>query len=183
MQHGFTVLELAIALSLAGVVGAAIFATWTFTAGFTRRNRAELETRQFGRIALSALTRELREAPALPGAIAVWSSADGASVDAVAFLGARAAEDGRRFGTGADGYPIWQTAIYFVHDPSTGTLRRVAQSWAGAFDLPTPGEGRVVTGGVREIRFARQGDLVTVTLRLATGRRETTFETAILPRN
>lgn len=182
-ERGFTIMELVIALTIAGLVGSLLFAVWTFTLSFTRRGGGEVEAQQFGRIAMATMVRELREALADTGAVAIWSIADGAEVDAIGFVSARQDVSGRPFNTDADGNPSWRTAVYYVHDRSSGVLRRLAQPWEGALAMPPTNEGRVVTRGAREVHFARQGDLVTITLRVAAGRREITLETAVLPRN
>lgn len=181
-DSGFTLMEVVIGLALSSLIGSIIFAVWTFTLTFTRRGSLEVEAQQHGRIALTVLAGELREAAAGASSLAVWSSADGQPVDAVGFLGARSEEDRRTFSIESGG-PSWQTAVYYVHDRAAGMLRRVARPWEGHFSMPPTGEGRVVARGVREVRFAHRNDLITITLRVAAGRREVTLETTVLPRN
>ena len=182
-ERGFTIMELLIGLTMAGLVGSLLFAVWTFTLSFTRRGGTEVEAQQMGRIAMVTLTRELREALADSNAVAVWSTADGGPVDAIGFVSAREGVAGRPFGIDASGNPTWQTAVYYVHDRTGGTLRRLARPWEGTLAFPPTGEGRVVARGTRLARFTRQGDLVTITLLVAAGRREITLQTSVLPRN
>lgn len=181
-ERGFTIMELLVGLTMGGLVGSLLFAVWTFTISFARRGGVEVEAQQFGRIAVATLARELREAKTGPEAIAVWSTEEDAPVDAIGFVSARESA-GSPFGADDGGNPLWRSAVYYVHDRVGGILRRQQRPWEGQLTIPPPQEGRVVARGVRSIQFTLQGDLVTLTLHVASGRREITLQTAVLPRN
>lgn len=181
-ERGFTVMELVVGLSLAGLVGTIFFAAWVFTLGFAGRGAAAANAQQMGRIAMATVARELREASSSPGAISVWSTADEAPVDAVGFSSARR-DAGEPFRIDVGGGPSWERISYFVHDPSAQVLRHQSQPWQEPLPAPSPQEGRVVGRGIKAVRFARNGDLVVITLQVAVGRGEIIFETAVRPRN
>jgi prepilin-type N-terminal cleavage/methylation domain-containing protein len=180
-QDGFTLVELVVAMGLFGIFGALLFSVLVFSVGFTRRGAAEVESEQLVRIAMSTMVRELREAPA--SAVAIWPGVRGEPVRAVGFVSARQEAAGRRFTTDTSGSPVWQTAIFYVHDPSSASLRRIARPWDGVLTLPPAAEGRIVARGVQGMTIARHDDLITITLVVNIGRRERRLETAVQLRN
>ena len=178
---GFTLIELVVATSVSALLAALLFSMLTFFMTFTRRGAAEVETRQFATVALSTLVRELREARAQ--SVAVWSGAEGQSYDVIAFVSARAEGAGRPFGIDRSGGPTWQTAVYYVYDPATHLLRRVAAPWTGLFSVPAVDEGRVMARDIVHAAFSRQDDLVSIVLVANVGRGDYPLRTAVQLRN
>jgi prepilin-type N-terminal cleavage/methylation domain-containing protein len=185
--RGFTLIELAVAMGVSAILAMLVFGVTTFSITFTRRGAADLETAQLARIALSTMVQELREAHAGAHAVAIWPEAADASGDtslpALAFISARQEVAGRPFAIDGSDSPVWQTAVYYVHDPANGFLRRITRPWDGRFAMPSLADGRVVARGVRSMTIGRQEGLITIALVVHTGRREHTLQTAVHLRN
>jgi prepilin-type N-terminal cleavage/methylation domain-containing protein len=184
---GFTLIELAVAMGVSTILAMLVFGVTTFSITFTRRGAADVETAQLARIALSVMVQELREAHASAQAVAIWPGGEGAATNpsppALAFISARQEVAGRPFAIDGSGSPVWQTAVYYVFEPATGFLRRIASPWDGRFAMPSLADGRVVARGVRSMTIGRQEGLITIALVVHTGRREHTLQTAVLLRN
>jgi hypothetical protein len=167
-------------LAIAGLV---LLAVLGFALGYIRRGEGEVSAVQEARVALHFLAMELREASGDSGATAVWSRADGAQRDGVGFFSARADAPGRAFAADSGGGPRWLQAVYYVHDPSSGELRRMLGP-TGDLILPQPSrEGRVVARRVKGLAVSRQGDLVTVKLTVEGARADVILDVAARPRN
>jgi len=182
-QGGYTLVELIVAMGISAILGMIVFAVVVFSIGFARRGAAEVEGAQFARIALSQMVRDLREARGGADAVAIWPEAGEGTFRAIGFVSARQEAGGRVFQTDGSGTPVWQTAIYYVYDPASRELRRIARPWEGTLALPSDDRGRVVARGVKAVRISRQDDLVTIALVATAGRRETRLETAVSLRN
>lgn len=181
-ERGFTLMEIVVATVPLTIVAFSLFAAFGFTVNFSRRGEAGIEAVQQARLALHFMTVELREASGARGAILTWSREDGAEQDGIGFLTARVEGPGRPFETDGYGTPRWQHAVYFVHDRDRGEIRRIV----GPATLEPPSvtvEGRIMARQVKEARFARHGDVVTITLTVAKPSGAATLEMAVRPRN
>ncbi len=185
-ERGHTLLELAVAAVPLGLIGLLLFSVFGFTMAYSRRGEAGVETLQQARVALHFMAAELHEASAAPGAIVVWSRADGVAVDGVGFLTARAEAPGRTFAVETSGLPRWQNAVYFLHDPTRQELRRIAAELTGPSPLAdeaTRSMGRLLARRVKQMRVVRRGDVITISLTVAGSPGDAVLETSITPRN
>ena len=181
-ERGFTLIEIVVAAVPLTIVALSLFAAFGFTVKFSRRGEAGIEAVQQARAALHFMTVELHEASGARGAILTWSRQEGAEWDGLGFLSARVEGPGRAFDTDAHGTPRWQHAVYYVHDYARGEIRRFAGP--ATLDSPPPAVGgRIVARHVKEARFERRGDLVTITLTVAKPSGVATLEMAVRPRN
>lgn len=175
-------MEIMVAAVPLAIVALSLFGAFGFTVNFSRRGEVGIEAVQQARQALHFMTVELREASGARGAIQTWSRQEGAEQDGFAFLSARVEGPGRPFETDAHGTPRWQHAVYYVFDHARGELRRFAGP-AIPGSPPPAVPGRTVARHVKEARFERRGDLVSITLMVAKPSGVTTLETAVRPRN
>jgi len=185
-ERGHTLLELAVAAVPLALMGLLLFSVFGFTMAYSRRGEAGVETLQQARVALYVMAAELHEASAAPGAIVVWSRADGVAVDGVGFLTARAEAPGRTFALESSGLPRWQNAVYFLHDPARQELRRIAAELTGPSPLgdgATRSKSRLLARRVKQMRVARRGDVITISLTVAGAPGDAILETSITPRN
>lgn len=181
-ESGFTLMEIVVASVPLAIVAFSLFAAFGFTVSFSRRGEAGIEAVQEARQALHFMAVEVREASGARGAILTWSRQDGAEQDGLGFLSARLEGPGRPFDTDPHGTPRWQHAVYYVHDHARGELRRLVGP-ATLGSPPLPVEGRTMARQVKEARFERRGDVVTITLAVAKPSGVATLETAVRPRN
>lgn len=179
---GYSLIEMAVAVGIFGIIGTIVGAMLVSTMTFTRRGVSETEVQQLARIALSQMAQELREARGGAGTITIWPAGED-PFEAIGFVSAREEAAGRPFGTDANGSPIWQTAVYYVFDRGHGELRRIATPWEGHLTLPETEMGRVVARGVRDVSVSREQDVVRITMDVLAGRGTVRLETAIAPRN
>lgn len=175
-------MEIVVAAVPLTMVAFSLFAAFGFTVNFSRRGEVGIEAVQQARQALHFMTVELREASGERGAILIWSRQNGAEQYGLGFLTARVEGPGRRFDTDAYGTPRWQHAVYYVYDHDRGEIRRVVGP--PLLELPPlPVEGRTMARQVKEARFERRGDVVTITLTVAKPPGIATLEMAVRPRN
>ncbi len=182
-ETGYTLIELAVAAGVFAIIGTLLAAVMVILLRFNSRGALEVETERLARTALALLAGELREAPADSEAFAAWPWDDGEGFRIIGFVSARQEVGGRPFAADPEGRPQWRTAVYYVHDRQTGTLRRIARAWNGTLSDPPDGGGRLAARGVRRMSVSRRGELVTVTLDLTAGARALTLEAAARPRN
>jgi len=185
-EHGYTLLELAVAIILMAFIALALFAAFGFTVTFARRVESEIDEVQRARAGLVILARELSEAGATDGGVALWSREHGDPHDAVGFLSARTDGPGRGFVVDSLGTPNWQVAVYYLVD-TTNQLTRVTVG-SPPLALPTSVDGgQIVATHVRRFRVRRDGDVISITLIVAPDAKDpsaiTTLETAVRPRN
>jgi type II secretory pathway pseudopilin PulG len=182
-ERGHTLIELAIALVPLTLIGLILFSVFGFTLTFARRNEAGVERAQQARLAMHLLAQELQEATAAPGGIVLWVRDAGDAYDGVGFLAARSEEAGRPFATTSGGRPRWQEAVYYLHDPASGELRRLTGDPERLGALPAHTRGRVLASSVRRLRIERRGDLITISMSVAASPTELSMRTAVRPRN
>jgi hypothetical protein len=182
-EQGVTLLELVATAVPAAILGLVLLAVLGFGLGFIERGGRETSAVQEARIALHFLAMEIREASDDPRAIAVWRREQGAPQDAVGFLSARAESPGRVFAADADGSPRWLGAVFYIHDPSSGELRRIERPLGNLTVLPSTGEGRVVARRVKELEANLQRGLVTARLTIEGARADVVLHVAARPRN
>lgn len=182
VERGYSLIEVAVAIGIFGIVGAVVGAILVSTTTFTRRGTTQVETQQMGRLALSHLAQELREAPDEAEGIVIWP-ANGGPFYAIGFVSAREEAAGRPFGTDSAGAPIWRTAVYYMLDRGRGELRRIAQPWDHRLAVPASEVGVVVARGVRDIGVTREGDIVRITMDVTVGQGTARLETSVYPRN
>ena len=182
-EQGYTLMELAVASVPLALITLSLFAAFGFTVAFSRRGEAKVDAVQQGRLALHVMANELREASAAPGAIVIWSRDEGAAQDGVGFLTARVDGAGRPFLVDDSGAPRWQQAVYYLHDPARGELRRLTVE-PMVLTLPLSWEkARLLARQVRRLRLERRGDLVMITLTVGGRSGEAVLEMAVRPRN
>ncbi len=66
-EHGYTLIELAVAAVPLALIALSLFAAFAFTVAFARRGEQQVEAVQQARFALQFLAGELREASTTPG--------------------------------------------------------------------------------------------------------------------
>ena len=182
-ETGYTLIELAVAAGVFAIIGSLLASVMVILMRFNSRGASDVETERLARTALAHLAGELREAPADTEAFAAWPWDDGEGFRVVGFVSARQETGGRPFAADPEGRSQWRTAVYYVHDRQTGTLRRMTRAWNGTLADPPEGGGRLAARGVRRMSVSRRGELVTVTLDLTAGSRALTLEAAARPRN
>ncbi len=182
-ERGYSLIELAVAMGVFGIIGTLVGAVLVSTISFTRRGAAETETQQLARLALSQMSQELRETRGALEAVTIWPAASDEPFEAIGFMSAREEAAGRPFGTDNDGSPTWRTAVYYIFDRGRGELRRSARPWDGVLAVPPTDMGRVVARGVKDVSISRVQDVVRITLDVMAGRGTVRFDTAIFPRN
>lgn len=180
---GFTLIELVVAGTVVAIIGSLLAAVMGMLVRFNSRGASEVETERLARLTLAHLAQELREASADPGALATWRWDDGEGIRVLGFASARQETAGQPFTADVDGRPQWRTAVYYVHDRSTATLRRVGQPWTGSLVEPVAHNGRLAARGVQRLTVGRAGELITIALDITAGVRPIHLQTTVRPRN
>ncbi len=182
-EQGFTLMEIAAASVPLALIGLLLFSVFGFTVSFSRRGEQQTEAVQQARMALHLMAKELRESSATPGAVVIWSRSRGAARDGVGFLVARGDAPGHPFLTDDNGTPLWQEAVYYLHDEATGELRRLTGEPGVIMSPQSSGRGRIVARQVSRLRVVRQQDLIIISVTVGPSAREAVLETAVRPRN
>ncbi|WP_158089260.1 PulJ/GspJ family protein [Magnetofaba australis] len=121
---GFTLIELMIALSLAGLVSSAIYGAWSMGAETSRRVQQRLEADQYWRYLITQLRRDLSNLTAAPGPFLGspqgWSG-DIASTDGVIYSVAYVNKQS------SDSVDVWRNVRNDSAEPSSGVVVYSAQ--------------------------------------------------------
>lgn len=182
-RSGFSLVEVAVALGISGIVAALLGATLVATLNITRRAADEADTLQFARLALTVMAREIRESTAAPETMTLWPEDGAERVQALALMSARREAAGRPFRVGSSGQSTWQTVVYYLHDRSRAELHRIAGPWSGSLTAPATDEGRVVARRVRNVRVRREQQVIRISMEVIIGQHTMRLETAVAPRN
>jgi type II secretory pathway pseudopilin PulG len=182
-ESGHTLIELVVAGAVVAIIGSLLAAVMGILVRFNSRGASDVETERLARLTLAHLAQELREASAEPGALAMWHWDEGEGIRVLGFASARQEAAGRAFAADLDGRPQWRTAVYYVHDRSTATLRRIGRPWTGSLAEPETSDGRLAARGVQRLTVSRAGELITIALDIHAGARPIHVQTTVRPRN
>lgn len=179
-QRGLTLIEVAVALAVAGLVALAIFGLFRIGVALQRRSSQAITAGEAA-IALDVVARTLRESGREADAVRTWSTGSvGGQYDAVAVRTGRA-RDG--FTVGGEGHPLWVGWTAFAYDPTRQAVIRA--DFPEAEDVPPPpwAVGRVVARQARSFTVQRDADRFFITLRLESAGTSLTLTTTVWPRN
>jgi prepilin-type N-terminal cleavage/methylation domain-containing protein len=179
-QLGLTLIEVAVALAVAGLVALAIFGLFRIGVALHQRSAQTIAAGEAA-IALDSIARTLRETSRDPDAFRVWpTQPDTERAETVAIRTARASGG---FVVGEEGTPQWVVGwIGFAYDPSRRAVIR-ADFPEGNEVPPPPWTGRVVARQARAFNVQRDGDRFVITLVLEGGDSTLTLTTTVWPRN
>ncbi len=179
-QQGLTLIEVVVALAIAGLVALAIFGLFRIGISLQRRSSQAIAAGEAA-IALDVIARTLREGGREADAFRVWSTQpDRKHPDAVAVRTARTREG---FAIGEEGTPQWVGWTAFAYDPRQKAVLRA--DFPQSEDIPPPpwSGGRVVARQARDFTVQRDGDRFVITLLLGGRGTTLTLTTAAWPRN
>ena len=162
---GFTLIEVVIALSV-GLIGAlGGYALLANTQSTIAGNSAAVQAQQDARIIVERMARELRESS--PERVWAYSSDEGSNW--VYFETPR--DENRTFVVDADGKPQWQRGIEYLLGPDW----KAGEGWD---QKPTclhrfeyymsgdqPFQWETVSRNVERVRFSRDNDMITISIR------------------
>ncbi len=161
--RGLTLIEVAVALAVAGLVALAIFGLFRIGVALQRRSSQALAAGEAA-IALDVIVRSLRETSREANVFRVWSTGSaGGQYDAVAVRTGRA-RDG--FTLGEEGHPLWVGWTAFAYDSLRQAVIRA--DFPEAEDVPPPpwAGSRVVARQASGFAVKRDADRFVITLLL-----------------
>jgi len=179
-QRGLTLIEVAVALAVAGLVALAIFGLFRIGVALQRRSSQAIAAGEAA-IALDVIVRTLRETGRGADAFRTWSTGSaGGQYDAVAVRTGRARVG---FTLGEEGQPLWVGWTGFAYD----SLRQVVirADFPETTDVPPPpwAGGRVVARQAKGFRVQRDADRFVIALLLESHGTTLTLTTTVWPRN
>ncbi len=154
-QRGLALIEVAVALAVAGLVALAIFGLFRIGIALQRRSSQAIAAGEAA-IALDVIARTLRETGRETDAFRAWSSGSaGGQHDAVAVRTGRT-RDG--FTLSEEGQPLWIGWIAFAYDPIRQAVIRV--DFPEMADIPPPpwAGSRVVARQAKGFTVQRDAD-------------------------
>ncbi len=173
-EHGFSLLELQVALVLAALFGLAVFGLFRAGLALWQQDRESSGVGEAA-VAMDTVARVIRESSGDPDAVRLWPNAGIAMRSAL--------NPDRSYATTSEGLPAWSGWVALVHDPDRLELRRVDLASVDDLSSPPREHGQLVARQVRSFAVGREGDRITVKMSIETNGRILTLQTAVRPRN
>lgn len=173
-EHGFSILELQLALVLAALFGLAVFSLFRASLALWQQDRESIGVGEAA-VAMDVVARAIRETSGDPDAVRLWPNGG------VALRSALSPD--HRYVTTAEGLPAWSGWVVLVYDPERLELRRVDLTSVDDLSVPPRGQGQLVARQVRSFAVGHEGDRITVKMSIEANGRILTLQTAVRPRN